>query len=392
MLYVEARKSEPNGMKIAILGSRGIPNRYGGFEAFAENLSRHLAERGHDVTVYCRKPFTRPGDDKLLDPRIRRVILPSIRAKHLDTPTNTFLAAVHVCLTRAEVVLMVNVANSPVAWIPRLFGKPVILNVDGLDRQRRKWGRIASAYLHFCEWLSVRTPTRVVTDAEAIQNYYRERYNKETAMIGYGAEAPQNPAASDALAKFKLQPKRYVLYVSRLEPENNPELVIEAYKKLHTDWPLVIVGSNEYRPDYEQKLRDLVKDDDRIVFTGAIYGLGYWELQQNAGLFVFACEVGGIHPALAETMVAGNAALYLDTESNRETAGDAGVAFTKDAKDLAAKISALLGDSAERGRLGTAAKQRAHERYSWSEITSKYEQLMRKVLGGKTHATPSPAP
>ena len=160
-------------MKIAILGTRGIPNRYGGFEAFAEQLSARLAERGHDVSVYCRRPFTRPGDEKLIDPRIRRVILPSIATKHLDTAINTFMAALHVAFTDADAVLMCNVGNSAVAWIPRLFGKLVVLNVDGLDRQRRKWGPLARTYLHFNEWLSTFTPSRIVTDARAIQDYYR---------------------------------------------------------------------------------------------------------------------------------------------------------------------------------------------------------------------------
>ena len=160
-------------MKIAILGTRGIPNRYGGFEAFAEQLSARLAERGHEVRVYCRRPFTRPGDEKLIDARVRRVILPSIATKHLDTAINTFMAAVHVAFTDADAVLMCNVGNSAVAWIPRLFGKLVVLNVDGLDRQRRKWGPLARTYLHFNEWLSTFTPSRIVTDARAIQDYYR---------------------------------------------------------------------------------------------------------------------------------------------------------------------------------------------------------------------------
>jgi glycosyltransferase involved in cell wall biosynthesis len=375
-------------MKIAILGTRGIPNRYGGFEAFAENLSRKLADRGHEVTVYCRRPFTRPGDEKLIDARVRRVVLPSIAAKHLDTPINTLLAAVYASFTRAEVVLMVNSANSPVAWIPRLFGKPVILNVDGLDRTRRKWGRVAGAYLHFCEWLSLYAPTRVVTDAEAIRSYYRARYNKETAMIGYGAEIPAGPTlaksaqapAESVLQQFHLQPRRYVLYVTRLEPENNPELVLNAYRQTKTDWPLVIVGSNAYKPEYERELRALTKDDERVLFTGAIYGPGYWELQRNAGIFIFAGEVGGIHPALIETMAAGNAALYLDTESNRETAGDAGLAFNKDVKDLSSKLARLLDDASLRERLRKTAAQRARECYSWDEIATKYEELMRSTI------------
>ena len=366
-------------MKIAILGTRGIPNRYGGFEAFAEHLSLKLVERGHEVTVYCRRAFTRPGDEKLVDPRVKRVILPNIPGKHLDTPIHTFLAAVHVAFTDAQVILICNVGNSPVAWIPRLFGKPVVLNVDGLDRQRRKWGFLASTYLHFCEMLSVVTPTRVVTDARSVQDYYRARYGKDSTMIGYGAELPSSTELTrdSPLAKFKLTPKKYILYVSRLEPENHPELVINAYRQVETDWPLVIVGSNAYKPDYEEKLRATA--DPRVIFTGAIYGPGYWELQRNAGFFIFACEVGGIHPALIETMAAGNASLYLDTESNRETAEECGLIFQEDPADLATKMQSLLGNASLRDELGTQAGKRAHNLYGWDKVTEQYESLFRQL-------------
>lgn len=366
-------------MKIAILGTRGIPNRYGGFEAFAEKLSHYLAEEGHQVTVYCRKPFTRPGDDKLVDPRVCRVVLPSIKSKHLDTPLHTFLSVLHVLFTDADIVLICNSANGPLAWIPRLFGKPVVLNVDGLDRQRKKWGWFAQAVLSFCEFLSVFAPTRVVTDALTVQEYYRRRYSKTTTMIAYGADVPEPQPNSDGLlAQFHLQPKKYLLYVSRLEPENNPELVIRAYQQIRTDWPLVMVGGNAYDPDYEQRLRALA--DELILFTGAIYGEGYWELQRHAGIFIFGCEVGGIHPALIETMAAGNASLYLDTESNRETAGDCGLVFSRNEDDLAARMSRLIADPGLRRDLGKRAAEYARQRYSWTEVTNKYERLFHEIL------------
>jgi glycosyltransferase involved in cell wall biosynthesis len=374
-------------MKIAILGTRGIPNRYGGFEAFAENLSRKLAERGHQVTVYCRRVFTRPGDEKLLDPRIRRIILPGIPAKHLDTAVHTFLSALHVIFTRADVVLICNVGNSPVAWIPRLFGKPVVLNVDGLDRLRRKWGFFARSYIHFCEMLSIITPSRLVTDARAVQDYYRSRYGKSSVMIGYGAEVPTQQVSDGVLGKFNLQSKQYILYVSRLEPENNPELVINAYKQVETDWPLVMVGDSTYDRAYEQKLRTMA--DPRVIFTGAVYGPGYWELQQNAGIFVFACEVGGIHPALIESMAAGNAVLYLDTESNRETAGECGLAFSLDTNDLASKMRQMIGSGSLRSSLADQARTRARQCFSWDKVSDEYHKLMRELHpSGRDSATP----
>ena len=370
---------ETKPLYIAIVGSRGIPNRYGGFEAFAENLSRRLVERGYRVSVYCRSAFSRPGDDQLVDPRIRRVVLPSLPFKHLDTPLHTLLSILHVTLSDADLVLMVNVANSPFAWIPRLFGKPVVLNVDGLDRTRQKWGWLARAVLYACELISLFTPTRVVTDAKTIQEYYRRRYGKRSTMIAYGAEVPSEHGSESMLdlASRKLVPGHYILYVSRMEPENNPELVLRAYKRLKTDWPLVMVGGNSYDSAYDARLRSL--GSAQVVFTGPVYGDGYWTLQKSAGMFIFACEVGGIHPALIEAMAASRPVLYLDTESNRETAGSHGIAFSKDEADLAGKMEELIAEPDRRARLGHSAAAFAREHYSWESITNRYLDLFQEL-------------
>ena len=359
-------------MKIAIVGTRGIPNRYGGFEQFAEKVSSAQADRGHQVTVYCRKPFTAPED--VYDQRVRRVILPSIHQKHLDTWSNGLISIAHAAFSDYDVVLLCNVANSPFAWFPRMFGMPVVLNVDGLDRQRGKWNALGQAALHVCEWLSVLTPTRVVTDAKPIQDYYWTRYRKESTLIGYGSDVPPGKQKIDGL---NLQPGGYVLYVSRLEPENNPELVLAAWRTVRTDWPLVMVGDNRYSDAYLEGLRQLA--DGRVIFPGAIYGDGYWALQKNAGVFVFACEVGGVHPALIEAMAAENPVLYLDSPENNETAGDAAIRFNKSPDDLAEKLQGLLDDPPARQQWAARAAVRARQLYRWDEVAVQYEKLFEKV-------------
>jgi len=360
-------------MRIAILGIRGIPARYGGFETLADQLSRRLVERGHAVTVYCRRPFTTTED--VFDRRIHRVVLPTVSSKYFDTLSHTLLSVLNVIFTDAEVILICNVANSPFAWIPRLAGKPVALNVDGLDRKRRKWNFLGQCFLHFCEILSAYTPTRVVTDAREIQAYYWRRYCKRSEMIAYGAEPP---GGSNHLGDCGLSSRRYILYVARLEPENNPELVIRAYRALRTDWPLVIVGGNTYEPSYVQQLKSLA--DRRVIFTGPIYGDRYWTLQQNAGLFVFAGEIGGIHPALVEAMAAGNAILYLDTPTNRETVVECGIPFQPDQGDLEIKLSQLIGAPKQIEDLREKARQVARETYGWDRIVDQYESLFSKML------------
>ena len=189
-------------------------------------------------------------------------------------------------------------------------------------------------------------------------------------------EMPKNDYS---LNGFKLDPGRYVLYVSRLEPENNPELVLRSWRRVRTDWPLVMVGDNRYKPEYLEALRKLA--DDRVVFTGAVYGDGYWALQKHAGIFVFACEIGGVHPALIESMAAQNATLYLDTPENNETAGDAALPYAKDEADLAAKLQTLLENDAEREQWGIRARQRAQELFAWEVIAKKYERLFGEVAG-----------
>jgi glycosyltransferase involved in cell wall biosynthesis len=195
-------------------------------------------------------------------------------------------------------------------------------------------------------------------------------------MIAYGAEPP---ACSNHFSQFGLAARRYILYVARLEPENNPELVLQAYRQLQTDWPLVVVGGNPYQPAYVEQLKSLA--DKRVIFTGPVYSDPYWSLQKNAGAFVFAGEIGGIHPALVEAMAAGNAILYLDTPANRETSRGCGAAFQHEPGDLSGKLQRLITSPSMLEELRTQARQAAQENYSWDRVVDKYEALFSQMLG-----------
>ena len=359
-------------MRIAIVGTRGVPSRYGGFETFAEQLATRLVRRGEEVVVYCRPQFTSPQDE--LDPRIRRIILPTIPSKYLDTFVHTFLSILHVTFSKVDVVLVCNVANAPFAWIPRLAGKPTVLNVDGLDRKRRKWNAVARAYLFLCEIIALFTPTHLVTDAEVIQRYYLKRYGKRSSMIAYGAEVLPGAERPQGL---ELPTGKYFLSVSRLEPENNPELIIRAYGKIKTDWPLVVVGGNPYDGNYLNRLKSIAGHG--VIFTGPVYGQGYWWLQRNAGAYIYASEVGGTHPGIVEAMAAGNCVLFLDTPENREAVADAGLAFAASADELARQMQFVLSDPEKCRQLGAQAESRVKAFYSWDEVTSEYDKLFRQV-------------
>jgi len=356
-------------MRIAVMGTRGIPARYGGFETFAQEISTRLADRGHQVTVYCRRAFAFPDD--VFDSRLRRVILPSIHTKYLDTVSHTLLSVLHVIFTDVEAVLLCNVANSPWAWIPRLFGKRVVLNVDGLDRKRKKWNWLGRLYLLVCEALAVVTPSELVTDAKVIQEYFWKTYRKRSTMIPYGAQAP---AGVEGMDGFRLSLRRYMLYVSRLEPENNPDTVIRAFGKVETDWRLVIVGGNPYDGRYLRHLRSIA--DHRVVFTGPVYGTRYWQLLKNAGMYLSGSEVGGTHPGLIEAMVTENLILYRNTPENCEAVADCGLPFGPGVEDLAVKMRSALQHPNWRAEMGARSRARVESLYGWDCIAERYEHLL----------------
>jgi glycosyltransferase involved in cell wall biosynthesis len=371
-------------MKIAILGTRGIPANYGGFETFAEQLSTRLVTRGHEVTVYGRKHYSL-SEDRVYQ-GVKLVILPTIRHKYFDTIIHSFLSVIHAVFHRYDVVLICNAANSVFAILPRMFGMPTLVNVDGLERKRKKWNWLGRQYYLVSEWLSTFLPTAIVTDAQVIQDYYATRYKKDSSMIAYGADVERR-AAPEELEKFNLKPNQYVLYVSRLEPENNAHLVIEAYEKVATDLPLVIVGGAPYAHDYIAKLKST--KDKRIKFLGFVFGEDYRALQQNAYCYVHATEVGGTHPALIEAMGAGNCALVLNTPENLEVMGDAGIKYDS-SKDLTKQLRRVLDNPTLISEYRARAMARVRARYDWEQITNQYEWLLAKLAGVATSEEPLP--
>jgi len=359
-------------VKIAIMGTRGIPANYGGFETFAEELSWRLAERGHDVTVYCRShnvanpPKTYRG--------VRLVVLPTIRHKYFDTVAHTALSAAHSLRERYDAILVCNGANAPFAWLPRIVGSKVTINVDGIERQRKKWNAAGRAYYRLCERLSTIVPNAMVTDAQVIQDYYREHYHTDSVMIPYGTPVGREPMPA-VVRSLGLEPERYVLYVSRLEPENNAHKVIEAFEGLETDLQLAIVGGAPYATDYIAKLK--ATRDPRVKFLGFVYGEGYRALQQSAFAYVQATEVGGTHPALIEAMGYGNCVLAYATPENREVLGGAGFLY-EDVSQLRAQLQQLVSNPDLRRPAQESAMLRA-ARYSWEAVTDQYEVLFHQM-------------
>jgi len=371
-------------MRIAILGTRGIPASYGGFETFAEHLSTRLVARGHDVTVYGRAHYVSPRELEYHGVRIK--VLPTIRHKYFDTVVHAFLSAIHAVSGRFDAVLICNAANAPFVPILRLTGTPVAINVDGLEHQRKKWNWLGRRYYLLAERLSTILPNVTVTDARVIQDYYLARYNAASKMIAYGAEVERRPDRS-ALRRWRVEPNRYVLYVSRLEPENNAHLVIEAFKKVRTAYRLIIVGDAPYARSYINDLKARARGDKRIGFTGFVFGQDYRALQQNAYCYVHATEVGGTHPALLEAMGYGNCVLTLATPENIEVVGDAGIPYA-DELDLTEKLQRVLRDGSLVQSYRNRAQMRVQKYYDWERVVDEYEQLFAGLAGIKLPSKP----
>jgi len=364
-------------VRIAIIGTRGIPANYGGFETFAEQLGTRLAARGHEVTVYGRTRYV--ARDLSTWHGIRIVRLPAPRSKYLETVVHSLFAALHATLRRFDVVYVCNSANVPAVILLRMTHRNVVLNVDGLEWQRAKWNALGRAYYRGCAWLAARLPVHVVTDARVIQDHYERAYGRSTMFFPYGTDL--DPVADDGtLGSLGLESGRYVLFVSRLEPENNAHVVIEAYRGVRTDLPLAIVGDAPYASDYIARLHE--SDDPRVKFLGAIYGDGYRVLRSHAAAYVQATEVGGTHPALVEAMGFGNAIIANDVPEHHETLGETG-RFYRGAGELTMALQTLLDDPAAARALGRAAHERAAAHYSWDAVTDSYEAWFNELLGRK---------
>ncbi|HEX6100208.1 MAG TPA: glycosyltransferase [Thermoanaerobaculia bacterium] len=376
-------------MKIAILGTRGVPPNYGGFETFAAELSVRLVGRGHEVSVYCRevdessslrvdeeKPLGGSTTRRLDDWRgVHRIVLPAAKHKYFETVSHAFLSALDAMRRDFDAVLVCNAANAFVLPLLRAARIPVAINVDGIERKRRKWNVFGRAVYSIGETFSVGFANRVVADAEVIAEYYRTNYAFGPVVIPYGSEFPVEED-SDVLQRLGLEPRSYVLYVSRFEPENNPLEVMQAYD---LDIPLVMVGKGLYAKDLVARMHE--RQRGNILLPGALYGLDYRTLQRNALLYIQATEVGGTHPAMIEAMASGGAVLAHDTPENREVGGDAvGYFALRPAETLSGTLREWLSNPLLREDFRARARKRAAERYSWERVADAYEDLFRNFL------------
>ncbi|MCK9899965.1 DUF1972 domain-containing protein [Frankia sp. Cpl3] len=369
-------------MRIAFLGTRGVPANYGGFETAVEEIGRRLVHLGHQVTVYCRGE----GEEEFLG--MRRVELPAMRRRSLETLSHTALSAAHAMRHRPDVALVFNAANAPLLPLLRVRGIPVAVHVDGLEWRRGKWAGAGRRYYLLAEALAVAWADDLIADSTAIADYYRWKFQAESTVLTYGAPL-LGPTGTAQVARLGLRPKEFHLVVARLEPENNIDLIARGYLASSSQHPLVIVGGNPYPTDHTRRLDQLLASDPRIMSLGGIYDQELLNTLYAASLtYLHGHSVGGTNPSLLRAMGAGTTVIATGNPFNREVLGDAGFFFTEPAELArlleAAEKYAVIGE-----HYGSRARDRAASEYDWDEVAIGYEKLCLRLAGRDGHDRPT---
>jgi lipopolysaccharide/colanic/teichoic acid biosynthesis glycosyltransferase/glycosyltransferase involved in cell wall biosynthesis len=372
--WTPSRRNEP--IRLAILGTRGVPARYGGFETFAEQLATRLVSRGVDVTVFC------PADAPKCDATYQGVTL-----RYIPSPAMGAFSEVVwdvKCFWNArrefEVVYMLGVGAGFAAWIPRLFGAAVWINSDGMEWKRTKWSLLQRMYLAVAEAASVLFASRIVADADTIAEYLRDRYPglKKISTIAYGADIPALTPERQILNEWKLNPDGYYLIVCRLEPENNVFEILEGFERANSSLPLVVLGNVENPNAYVRKLLEF--GSDRIRFVGTLFDRERLNaLRYYARAYFHGHSVGGTNPSLLEAMACSNLVIAHDNPFNREVLGDSGLHWST-SDELASIVSAVDGLRVNADLRGKKAAEIVRSRYQWDHIADVYLGLLKDAL------------
>ena len=364
-------------IKVAFLGSRGIPACYGGYETLIEELSLGLTASGAaDVLVYCRTGYFDPKPP--IYNGVRLVYLPSPRSKAIESLIHSFLSTVHVLGQKVDLIYFVDPANAPFCILLRLFRKTVIIHTDGLGWKRKKWGKWARRYYKFVEWICARTATALVTDNPAMREYYRNEYNADSCYIPYGAEQ-HSGEDHEIYGELGLSQKQYLLVVARLERDNNVDLIIREYTRSNVEMPLVIVGDAPYDPAYLALLHAL--SNNRVLFVGRISDQARLNsLYSGAYLYIHGHEVGGTNPSLLRAMNAGAAPLTIDVDFNRFATGDSAFVFSRHEGNLSDQLKYLVTNPSLILKVSERMLARVKSHFTWDGVVRAHTHLFSKLI------------
>ncbi|MCU1476596.1 MAG: glycosyl transferase [Subtercola sp.] len=375
----EPQPAEPRRLRIAMVGTRGVPAAYSGFETAVEEIGQRLVAHGHDVTVYCRKGAVEPLREYL---GMKLVHLPAVRSKTMETLSHTTLSSLHLLVHRRhDVAFVFNAANAPLVPLIRARGAATAVHVDGLEWKRDKWSGTGKKYYRLAEQFAVRSADALIADAAGIADYYDHEFGVPTELLTYGSTILKNSGA-DRLAELGLQPGQYHLVVARFEPENHVDVIVEGYRASAATLPLVVVGSAPYSHSYTQKIQAVAETDARIHLLGGVWDQQLLnQLYANALTYSHGHSVGGTNPSLLRAMGAGTSVVAWNVVFNREVLGGNGRYFDSPA-ELGRLLEAAEADRIGTKRLGERLADRAAARYDWDDVCAGYERLAQKLAAG----------
>jgi glycosyltransferase involved in cell wall biosynthesis len=374
-------------LRVAFIGGRGVISKYSGIETYYEEVGKRLVQMGHEVTVYCRNYFT----PALAEHNgMRLVRLPTVRSKHFETVIHTLLSTAHALTQRYDIVHYHALGPALFSFLPRLVGNKTAVTVQGLDWQRKKWGRLASAVLRLGERASVRLPNGTMVVSQTLQQRYRETHGIEAFYVPNGGVLRER-SEPRAILEWGLEPGKYLLFLGRFSPEKGCHLLVEAFEQIDTDVKLVMAGAASYCDDYSRDLR--THASDRILMLDWISGETLDELLTNAMVFVLPSDLEGLSLALLDAMGAGLCVLTSDVPENCEVVDGAGFTFQRgSAADLADRLRFLIANPTVREAAGKTAKKRIEEQYQWQKVAEDIEKAYFTLLGEELARTPVKKP
>ena len=378
-------KPTPEKLKIAMLGHKRIPSNEGGVEVVVEALCARMAALGHSVTCYNRAGHHVSGAEHELPAGsvyrgIRLVTVPTLERKGFAAVISSFFAAVRSAFGSYDVVHIHAEGPAFFCWLPKLFGKRVIVTVHGLDWQREKWnGGIASKFIHLGERAAVRFADEIIVLSENVRQYFLDTYGRATRFIPNGVSAPTLESPRLIADKWGLQKDGYILYLGRIVPEKGETYLIEAFKQVKTDKKLVIAGGSSDTERYLRQLQNLAAGDDRILFTGFVQGKLRDELYSNAYVYTLPSDLEGMPLSLLEAMSYGNCCLVSDIPECAEVVEDKAVLFRKsDVDDLRQKLQTLCDQPETASQYKANAAQFILNKYGWDDVVDKTLALYRR--------------
>jgi glycosyltransferase involved in cell wall biosynthesis len=371
-----------------VIGCRGIPGAYGGFETFAEELTPRLVERGHEVTVYCRRgaQFDR-GDAPDGYKGVRLLYTGYLKSRSFETLSHEAMSILDSARRAFDLYYFLGTRSAPLYVPVRMSRRVVVVNTDGLEWMRRKWNRLGRAYLRIAEWVAVRLAAdHLVSDARAIAGYFQRTYGARSTYLTNGAHVLTGDGDEAALEPWGLEPRSYYLVACRIEPENNIDIIIREFLASGSDRELVIAGGMNYRTPYWRRLQRLAAGG-RVRFLGPVYGpMRVERLHLGAYAYLHGHEVGGTNPALLKAMGCANGVLAYESEFNAENLAGTGVLWGKRPGSLAEAIRWAEAHPEELAELGRRAQQRIAEHHTWDAIADQHDRFFRSVARARRRA------